>query len=286
MKRIRPPFKYYGGKFYLSKWIASLLPKHKKYVEPFGGAASVLLNKPISEIEIYNDLNLSITHLMVHIRDHLDDLVEILRNIKCDEQVFYEWKNRICEEPIDQAVKIFVLYRMSRGGSGITFSKSSRSYRGVSENVSSWNSSIDNLTLISERLQSVQIYSKNAIDLLKENDDSKTIFYLDPPYVSSSRRSFSKENQRFELGSVYQIEMDDKQHQELLEQCLKSNSMIVISGYESEMYKDMLSSWNSTSKETYLHSSASKKKSKAKEMVWANFTLLEHACSSSKKQSH
>lgn len=56
--------RYPGGKCQSSDWIVPLLPKTKVYVEMFGGVASVLLRKPRSEVEIYNDVSGLLTETM------------------------------------------------------------------------------------------------------------------------------------------------------------------------------------------------------------------------------
>lgn len=53
----RIAFGWYGGKFSHLDWLLPLLPETFHYCEPFGGSAAVLLNRPPSSVETYNDLD-------------------------------------------------------------------------------------------------------------------------------------------------------------------------------------------------------------------------------------
>ena len=65
----RPILRYHGGKFKLASWILAHFLPHRVYTESYGGGASVLLQKPRSYAEIYNDLDCEIVNLFRVVRD-------------------------------------------------------------------------------------------------------------------------------------------------------------------------------------------------------------------------
>jgi len=80
-------FPYIGGKTRLADWIQSHLPAHTTYVEPFGGSAAVLLNKPRSKVEIFNDKDGDVVNFFEVAREHPDKLAEFCRYVPFSEQL-------------------------------------------------------------------------------------------------------------------------------------------------------------------------------------------------------
>jgi len=68
MKLLSVP--YFGGKYYMVNNILNIMSEHKRYLEPFGGAGSILLNKPIRH-DIYNDVNQNVVTLFNVLRSSL-----------------------------------------------------------------------------------------------------------------------------------------------------------------------------------------------------------------------
>src|SRR6266545_2425170 len=76
--RMRPPTQYFGSKGRLAPWIASLLPAHRTYVEPFAGSAAVLFAKAPSPTEVINDADGDLVMLFRVLRDHGPELARAL----------------------------------------------------------------------------------------------------------------------------------------------------------------------------------------------------------------
>lgn len=102
------------------------------------------------------------------------------------------------------------------------------------------------------------IFLKNKLlDLISKYEDVPVI-YLDPPYPLSSRKSTAK---------LYDFEMTDSQHQNLLSIIKNMRYPILISTYKNKMYKDNLPKWFK------LNFSVGTRNGKAIETVYYNYSL-------------
>ena len=72
------PFGWYGGKFSHLDWLLPLLPECHHYCEPFSGSGAVLLNRPPSPVETFNDLDGEVVNFFRALRDQKEKLVEAI----------------------------------------------------------------------------------------------------------------------------------------------------------------------------------------------------------------
>lgn len=264
------PIAWYGGKKYYAKWIIEHFCDHRVFVEPFGGAANILLRKRKSEVEIYNDLDSRITNFfnVVRDRDKCLELVRIASLTPYSRELFAELADRPePEEEIEKAWWFFVRCRQAIGGLGMSeltpksWSASTRTRRDMPEGVSKYLSSIDGLETVSQRLREVMFESMPAIDVIKKYDSDETLIYLDPPYLPETRHGGK--------ASTYGVEMSYEDHLELLDLVKACKSKIVLSGYLSDLYAAELKDWKVDTVEGKSHMSNSGQP--RVEVLWLNF---------------
>ncbi len=104
MQVTRPVLRYPGGKYRIAKWIISYFPQHKFYVEPYCGAASVLMRKPRTEGEIINDLDGDVVNVFRVLRDP-EQAKELERLVRLTPFAYEEYKRSYdaTEDPIERA---------------------------------------------------------------------------------------------------------------------------------------------------------------------------------------
>jgi DNA adenine methylase len=262
---LRPPVKWHGGKYYLAKRIISLFPPHRIYLEAFGGAASVLLNKAPVDVEAYNDLDLKITRLFHILQKQGREFVERVQFIPYSEYEFESAAHYPAgASELDKAVCDFIRWRQSFGGRGRTWSCTTRRARGgMAGDVNAWWTAIEQLPEIIERLKCVQILSQPGIEAIRRFDHPEALIYCDPPYVHESRAPNSRD--------VYGVEMTEPEHRELggvLKGCV---SKIIISGYPSGVYEDIFGSWRRVEFDIANHAAGGRKKERKREVLWMNW---------------
>ena len=250
-----------------------MIPEHRTYVEAFGGGGSMLLAKEPSEIEVYNDLNSGLVNFFRVLRDNIgfkefQRLVSLTPYSREEYEAFRnDWEKD--EDRIGRAHKWFAVARMSFGGmfgNSFGFSRESSS-RGMAQCVSAWLGAIERLPEVCQRILRVIIENKDALDLIKTFDSPKTFFYLDPPYVLSTRKS-----------GGYKHELSNEDHQSLINLLLKLKGKVMLSGYKNPIYKKLEESgWNRRDFNVQLQASGKTRSTKATtkkarvESVWMNY---------------
>jgi DNA adenine methylase len=243
----RPVMRYHGGKWRLAQWIISHFPAHKVYVEPFGGAASVLMQKPRSYAEVYNDLAGDIVNVFCVLRDPLQaaQIETQLRLTPFARDEFDKTTARemeCVEDPLERARRT-IFRSMSGFGSASSNPKHATGFRANSNRSGTtpahdWANYPDHIKSFTDRLRGVVIENRPAIEVMTQHDSPDTLHYIDPPYVFSTRRL-----DRAKGKGAYIHEMSDAQHCELLTHLRGLRGMVVLSGYRCPIYDDMLSDW-------------------------------------------
>ena len=227
------PIKYYGGKFFMKDFIISNFPSsYEIYVEGFGGSASILLSKTPTPIEIYNDLGDNVYSLYKVIGDEklFHKLVEKMELLPYSEKLRREFINDLNKKQslFDRAYKFLYVNRASFNGVG-GFSVSLTIRRGIVRSVADYIGMIENLPEIHERFRSVIVEHRDILEIIEKYDREGTFFYLDPPYIQSTRSS----------GQKYEVEMSDDEHRKMIDLILQSKGKFLISGYNHEIYSKL-----------------------------------------------
>jgi len=250
----RPLLRYHGGKWVLAPWIISHFPPHKTYVEPFGGAASVLLRKPRSHAEIYNDKDGAIVNLFCVLRDpeQTEQLIHAMRFTPYSAEEFgkaQEGKTAGWEgmPAVDRARALLICAGMgygNGGGTGIWKTGFRRWGRGSGSHPSrDWRGVPTILETVADRLQGVVIECRDALEVIHTHDYEDTLFYVDPPYVQETRGRWANGGYRYELS--------DDDHRELASHLHVCNGFVVLSGYNCELYRDLYGDWKRIGRQHY-----------------------------------
>jgi DNA adenine methylase len=184
-----------------------LIPEHISYVEVFGGAGSLLLNKPPSRIEVFNDLDGDLVNLFEVIRDDADAFLKRTDFLLYSRELYHRWIHDLdddaqSEDRVERAVRFWYVIRSAFGaqpGKGWAFAREHpRNSARVVQN------SLANIRVIHDRLRNVEIDHLDFRQCIRNRDASSTFLFLDPPYLDVKgyrAGNFALEDHR-ELASI------------------------------------------------------------------------------------
>lgn len=231
------PFPWMGGKARMVKTITPFFPPHTTYVEPFGGAANILLAREPAKVEVYNDRSGLLVNFFRVLqnpcsrRSLLDRLewtpyarMEYARALECLDDV----------DPVQQAWGFFVAQCQGISGTGSFGDRAATNwgYSMARDQQTSFRGHVEKLPAIAERLRQVSIEQDDGVKVIRRWDAADTLFYVDPPYVESTRTA---KNGR----SGYHTEIDDGDQACLVDTLLNTRGMVLLSGYRTPLYQPL-----------------------------------------------
>ena len=228
---LKTPISYYGGKQNLVSELLPLIPKHVQYVEPFCGGASLFWAKKPSEHEVINDYDLRIFNFWQVLQSDFNKLQEKIQSTLHSEAIYYHAKDILKSElkdKIEYAWAFWVQTQMSFSNKiygGFAFNSLGQTSLLLSNKKNSF------VGVFHKRLNKVEIFNRDALELILSKDTKDTFFYFDPPYAESHCGHYEKSK------DVYYG---------LLELLPKLKSKWLMSSYPSEQLTELreLNNWN------------------------------------------
>lgn len=267
----RPALRWHGGKWRLAPWILQHFPQHRTYVEPFGGGGSILLRKPRTHAEIYNDLDGEVVTLFKVLRDpgtaaQLAELLTLTPFAREEFQAAYE----IAEDPIEQARRLVARSFMGFGSNAHASQHKGHRSTGFRANSSrcgttparDWANYPSQVPALCRRLAGVVIECRNAKTVMAQHDRIDTLHYVDPPYLPETRA----QGNRYDLAwRMYRHELSREDHAELLQFLSGLEGMVLLSGYADPLYDAALPDWRRVECNTFADGARPRR-----EILWIN----------------
>ena len=266
---MKAPIPYFGSKTKIAERIVDLLPDHCHYVEPFAGALTVLLAKQRSRMETVNDLDGDLMCFWRVLRDQPEELARVCALTPHARAGYAAAYDLDVPDDLERARRVWVLLSQGRGA---TLRRTGwRYYRNPAGSTYSMpdylTAYVGRIPSVAARLHGVSLEARDALDVIADyGREPDVLLYCDPPYLGSTRAA----NYRHEITS-------ESSHRDLADALLACKASVVLSGYDSPLYADLLGDWERTEIPAWtgngIRADATRTDGDRVEVLWSNRPL-------------
>jgi DNA adenine methylase len=183
---VLPAFPHPGGKRRLLKHILPCIPAHRVYVEPFAGAAAVLLAKACAKCEVINDVDGDMVTFYRYVRWHKEALLaELAAWPGNSRRNFTDLLANPGFTDLQRACRWYWLKVTSFGAQGATWGRDRKAYHGFDP---ARHGRL--IARLARRLQTVQIECRDWEEVVTFYDSPDTFVFLDPPYIECGKTAY------------------------------------------------------------------------------------------------
>jgi site-specific DNA-adenine methylase len=241
---IKPPIKINPSKFSICSWILEKFPlgyEQMRYVEPFVGNGSFLLNKLKSEEEVVGDNNLGVIGIWRVLRDENKNFRNKISKLEYTEKYFNLLKNKNEQDKFKQVFIDFVLRKMSKSGQKEIFDLIDKKKANQF-----WKELAINLSKIEERIKDVYFISKKPVEIIQNFDGPNAFCFCCPPPILADDKSA----------------MTTDDYVNLTDSLKAYRGKVVFCGNNCSFYKRIFSEWKLIK---------NKNNTKQNDYIWINF---------------
>ncbi len=222
------PFAWPGGKGEQLANILPHLPHGTGYGEAFGGSGVVLLNRPPSKLEIFNDRYSGVTDFFRVIRDK-ELFPAFMERISCTvhSREDFIWCKRTwadCLDPVERAARWYYTIRFAVNGKiRSTFGRSKNPIVRFADRLIK---SLPLFPTIHYRFHTVTIENLDWRQCLDDFDQKGFVWYLDPTYLDCG-------------PGTYEHELSIADHKELIARIPYLKGFVAVSSYDGPQTREI-----------------------------------------------
>ena len=259
---MKSPIKWVGGKSKLVNKLIPLIPKHKCYVEVFGGAGWLLFAKEPSQVEILNDFDENLINLWSVIKNTPDQFIKSFEYTLVSRKTFNEYKEKYKNNDFEDCIeKAHVFYYLVKAAFGSAMDRPRFGTGSQSRNGLRIEQIKDDINEAYKRLQKVTIENKSFEDIFKIYDSKDTFFYLDPPYRGT---------RGYRIGKFR-----DEQYKLLAECCRNAKGKWLCTINDDEYIRELFKDFNIITHEVFYSISKTQNgRRNYKELIITNYERL------------